>query len=461
MMPIEDRERVPGSFRDPSGYLFRRGGVLYRCVNPIYRPHYDRLMGSGAYDALAGAGLLIPHREVSPPGDDAPPGSLLLQPEVVPFVSYPYEWCFGQLKDAALLTLDIQRIALEHGMTLKDASAYNIQFVAGKPVLIDTLSFECYREGAPWVAYRQFCQHFLAPLALMSRTDIRLGQLSRIHLDGVPLDLAGALLPRSSRFRFSLLTHIHMHARAQRMCARRPGRAAPRALSRFNFLALVDNLRSAVERLRWEPGGTEWGEYYDATNYPSESLEYKKRAVGDFLEISRPRVVWDMGANTGLFSRVASGKGIPTVAMDGDPSAVEVNYRQCRREREDRILPLLVDLTNPTPAVGWAGEERISLAQRGPADAVMALALIHHLAISNNTPLPDVARFLCRSGRSLIIEFVPKSDSNAQRLLATREDIFPDYAEGPFEAAFGAFFTTERKLRIPGTERTLYLMRKK
>lgn len=461
MTPAGTPERIGGSFRDPSGFLFTLDGALYRRVNPAYIPHYDRLMRSGLYDALAGAGLLIPHREVSPACGDAPAGSKLLMPEIVPFISYPYEWCFGQLKDAALATLEIQRIALGHGMTLKDASAYNIQFVAGKPLLIDTLSFACREEGAPWVAYRQFCQHFLAPLALMSRSDVRLGQLLRVYVDGVPLDLASALLPLGSRFRFSLLAHIHLHARVQAACAGRPGKAGGRALPRFGLLALIDNLRAAVERLRWEPRGTEWGGYYGATNYPAGALESKKALVSEFLEIARPRTVWDLGANTGLFSRVAGGKGMETVAMDGDPAAVETNYRQCRRGKETRIHPLLVDLTNPSPSMGWAGEERMSLAARGPADAVMALALVHHLAIANNTPLPEIARFLAGIGKWLVVEFIPKSDSNARRLLSTREDIFPDYAEGPFEAAFGERFTTERKARIPGTERTLYLMRRR
>ena len=250
----------------------------------------------------------------------------------MPFISYPYEWSFSQLKDAALLTLKIQKIALEHGMSLKDASAYNIQFVKGKPLLIDTLSFEKYAEGRPWVAYRQFCQHFLAPLALMARRDVRLNQLSRIFLDGIPLDLASRLLPVGTRFKFSLLSHIHLHARSQKHYQDKPVKTSERKLSRFSFLALIDSLESAVASLRWQPRGTEWAEYYDHTNYSDSAIDFKLKCVDDFLKALNPRHVWDIGANTGLFSRLASARHIPTVSLDIDPAAVEKNYRQCRQE---------------------------------------------------------------------------------------------------------------------------------
>ncbi|HOW91704.1 MAG TPA: hypothetical protein PK883_05240, partial [Anaerolineaceae bacterium] len=209
-------ERIGASFRDPSGFIFKRGGVLYRQVNRAYQKAYDKLMSGGLYAGLTADGLLIPHEEVDEPPADPELVYKIIRPQVVPFISYPYEWSFTQLKDAALLTLAAARSALEQGMVLKDASAYNIQFVGGKPVLIDTLSFDLYKEGAPWDAYRQFCQHFLAPLALASLVDIRLIQLLRVYIDGIPLDLASALLPGRTKFGLAgLAVHIHLHARAQ------------------------------------------------------------------------------------------------------------------------------------------------------------------------------------------------------------------------------------------------------
>ncbi len=295
------------SFRDPSGFLFTHQGDLYRQVNRSYAAEYDRLMGSGLYEKLVKAGLLIPHTEVKIPPADKETAYKVLRPERVPFISYPYEWSFGQLKDAALATLSIQRRALRLGMSLKDASAYNIQFQHGKPVLIDTLSFEIYIEGEPWVAYRQFCQHFLAPLALMAQRDVRLSQLLRIHLDGVPLDLASRLLPWRTRWNLGLSAHIHLHAKAQQRYAGISVTEArgKRRMSRQALLGLLESLRTTVRKLEWKPAGTEWADYYQDNNYTDHAFEHKKVLVADWLAKIAPRMVWDLGANTGVFSRLA------------------------------------------------------------------------------------------------------------------------------------------------------------
>ncbi len=451
---------VPSSFRDPSGFLFRRDGSLYRQVNAIYKEDYDHLAGSGLYESLVDSGLLVSHEEVSLSYATGEGAYKILKPDVIPFVSYPYEWCFSQLKDAALATLEIQRRALDFGMTLKDSSAYNMQFKQGRPVLVDTLSFERYREGEPWVAYRQFCQHFLAPLALMSFTDIRLSQLLRVYIDGIPLDLASSLLPFSTRLRFSLLTHIHLHARSQRHFADKTVNARGRQMSRLGFLGLVDNLESAVKKLNWRPKGTAWAEYYEDTNYSERALQHKKQLVEGFLDEIGPDTVWDVGANMGLFSRLASDRGIRTISFDIDPAAVERNYLECVEKGEANILPLLLDLTNPSPSIGWENRERMSILERAPADTVLALAFIHHLAISNNLPLQRIAALLGRICHSLIIEFIPKDDSQVQRLLSSREDIFPDYTREVFESTFAEYFTMRGRAGIADTRRTLYLMQK-
>ncbi|HDH97378.1 MAG TPA: SAM-dependent methyltransferase [Proteobacteria bacterium] len=450
---------VSGSFRDPSGFLFYRDGVLYRQINASYAEHYDMLMGSGLYDELVADGLLIPHEEVDVEPHSPDVAYKVIKPEPIPFVSYPYEWCFSQLKDAALLTLELQRRAIERKMILKDASAYNIQFVGPRPVFIDTLSFEIHREGEPWVAYRQFCQHFLAPLALMSYVDVRLGQLSRVHIDGIPLDLASKLLPKRTRIGFGLSVHIHLHARSQKHFADKPVKPEAKKVGRLSLLGLIDSLKGTVSKLRWQPRDTQWSDYYEDTNYTEAALEHKKRIVGEFLEEAKPTDVWDLGANVGVFSRIAASKGARVVALDADPAAVERNYLDCKRDGAD-ILPLLVDLTNPSPAVGWSCAERDSLLQRAPAHTIMALALVHHLAISNNLPLSRIAEFFARicSGY-LIVEFVPKNDSQVQRLLRTREDIFADYNQQAFEREFGGRFELIRREKIVESERLLYLMK--
>ncbi len=454
---------VTASFRDPSGFLFYRDGTLYRQVNRWGQQNYQQLMDSGLYQALVNTGLLIPHQDAQVEPYAPPLAYKVIQPEPVGFISYPYEWSFSQLKDAALTTLTIQKRALEFGMSLKDCSAYNIQFHRGRPLLIDTLSFENYKEGEPWAAYRQFCQHFLAPLTLMVYRDVRLSQLLRVYIDGLPLDLVSRLLPFRTRLMPALALHIHLHASAQRRYATRTvdKTTLKQRMSRMGLLGLIDHLESTIRKLRWKPTGTEWADYYAIHNYTPAGVEHKKQRVSEFLERIQPRTVWDLGANVGVFSRIASGRGIPTLAFDIDPGAVEQNYLACIAEKETNLLPLVLDLTNPSPGLGWHHRERASLLERAPADAVMALALVHHLAIGNNVPLSQAAEFFSRLGRWLIIEFVPKEDSQVARLLATREDIFPDYTQAGFEQAFGEYFTICAREAIQDSRRSLYLMERK
>lgn len=451
---------IPSSFRDPDGFLFYRDGEIYRQINISYRENYNSLIHSGLYERLVKAKLLIPHQEVS--NEAANPDSFykIIKPEAIAFISYPYEWCFSQLKDAALTTLKIQKEALDCGMTLKDCSAYNIQFRKGRPVFIDTLSFERYSEGQPWVAYRQFCQHFLAPLALMSYTDVRLSQLFRIYIDGIPLDLASALLPFYTHFKFLLLSHIHIHAKAQRHFADKALRVSSHKMRRLSFYALIDNLTKAVSRLKWCPPGSEWANYYEDTNYSHDALKHKEQIVAEFLDKVHPQDVWELGANRGIFSRIASNKRIPTISFDIDHLAVEKSYLECIKKKETHLLPLVLDLTNPSPGIGWQNQERPSLLARGPADTVFILALIHHLTISNNLPFHKLASFLSKICKTLIIEFVPKSDSQVQRLLLTREDIFTDYTQEAFERELGRYFTIQASIQIRDSARIIYLMQK-
>jgi len=452
-------DRLGASYRDPSGFVFRRDGELLRQINHSYRSDYGTLAESGLYRSIVEAGQLIEHEEIDAPLADPQTGWKIIRPRTLGFISYPYEWCFSQLKDAALTTLAIQKQALHHGMSLKDASAYNIQFDQGRPVLIDTLSFERYEDGQPWAAYRQACQHFLAPLTLMALRDVRLNQLLLTNIDGIPLDLASALLPRSSRLRFSLLMHIHLHAKMQRkhsVESQKP--ATSRKLGRTRLLGIIDSLESAIRKLDWQPRGTEWSDYYQDTNYSDAAMDRKRQIVSHFIDATAPASVWDLGANTGEFSRLASDRGIPTIAFDIDPAAVEKNYRRVKERGEKHLLPLLIDLTNPSPAIGWNNAERMSLPERGPADLVLALALVHHLAISGNVPLGHIARFLHRLARRLAIEFVPKNDSQVGRLLVVRKDIFPDYTQEAFEAEFGRYFVIRRQENVAGSSRIMYLM---
>ena len=278
-------------------------------------------------------------------------------------------------------------------MSLKDCSAYNVQFKDCRPVFIDTLSFEKWT-GGPWLGFRQFCQHFIAPLALARYKDVHLSQMLRVYLDGIPVDLASSLLPWWTWCSLSLGLTIHLHARFQKHYGGRTHKDRPAKAQGTDLGGILYILQRAVNKLRWKPVGTEWADYYEKTNYGDEGFESKRAIVARFLETARPSKVWDLGANTGIFSRIASDVGIHTVAFDMDPAAVELNYQECVNNAEKNILPLLLDLTNPSPDLGWANAERKALFRRKHPDLIMALALVHHLAIANNVPLSSIAELL-------------------------------------------------------------------
>jgi len=451
-------EREFSSFRDPAGELFWQAGAIYRGINRCYERQFRTALQSGLLEGCVADRLLLPFEVV-----DAAHSRYvaLLKPRQLSFISYPYEWSFDQLKDAAIVTLELHLRALRHGMLLKDASAFNIQMVDGRPCLIDHLSFDLASEHSVWPAYGQFCRHFLAPLALMAYVDLGLGRLLQTHIDGVPLDLAARLLPRRTRLRPGLLMHLHLHARLVHKHGSSGRKVAARPLSPESMAAIASSLLALIEKLSPRRQATEWSSYYSDTNYSAAAFSAKERTVRELVQASAARTVWDIGANDGHFSRVIRDLADEIVSIDVDPRAVNSNYLQCRRNDIRNIVPLLADINNPTPALGFANRERRALCERGRPDLILALALVHHLAISNNLPFAYIAEFLAAQCRSLVIEFVPKSDSQVQRLLLNRRDIFDDYTEEHFREAFSAAFAILERRAIPSSDRSLYLMRSK
>jgi ribosomal protein L11 methylase PrmA len=450
------------SFRDSNGFVFYRDGTVYRQVNKLHEANYTQLINSGLYDSLVESQLLVPHKELDAPAACGEDCFKIIEPERIPFLSYPYEWCFSQLKDAALTTLNIQKRALDFGMSLRDCSAYNIQYTQNHPVLIDTLSLGVYQEGKPWAAYKQFCQHFLAPLMLMSHCDLSLNRLCVIELDGIPLKLAKALLSRHAYTSWPVFLHIYLHARYEDYYSARFVRTNTHRgrLSKHSFRGLIDSLENAVTKLKVRQRKSEWLTYGTVGHsYNNEALQDKMKTVRTYFQKCHPKELWDLGANTGMFSRIASETGARVIAFDQDPHCVEANYLQCKQEGLN-ILPLMLDLSTPSPGIGWENQERRSLLQRVNADTVLALALIHHLAITNNVPLSRVASFFAKICRWLIIEFVPKEDSMVQILLANREDIFPNYSIEAFRREFSRVFSIESCNPILSSKRTLFLMRR-
>ena len=466
-MENQETQHHTSSFRDPAGFIFEHGGKVYRQINHAGAEDYEHFIKSGLYQKLVDKKLLISHSEVA---DTKKFGShkkryKVIKPELVPFISYPYEWTFHQLKDAALLTLEVQKIALEHGMILKDASAYNIQFIGRRPVFIDTLSFWRYREGDPWEGYKQFSEHFIAPLALCAYASPDILPSLRVFLDGIPLNLAAKLLPPKTRLKGGLLAHIYLHSSSQKRYDKldesKKAVNKTRKVSTLALNGLMGSLEKTIKRLKLSKRDTQWGEYYTFTNYSDNSFEDKKKVVKQLLQKVEPKTVWDLGANDGTFSNIAADLGAYTIAFDVDAKAVEQNYAH-KDARDSLLLPLVQDLSNPSPSLGWAHAERHSLEGRGPADVVMSLALIHHLAITNHSPFSQVAGFFARISKHLIIEFVPKGDSKVELLLsAFSRNKFEGYTEENFETAFAKHFKLIEKKPVKGSKRVIYLYKSK
>lgn len=443
-----------GSFRDPSGNVFYQNGIVYRNVNNVYKDDYLQLIDSGLYDKLTKSNFLIKHIEVKSNKNIYK----TIKPKQIPFISYPYEWCFGQLKSAALLTLNIQKIALQYNMSLKDASTFNVQFIGTKPIFIDTLSFEKYLEGKPWIAYRQFCQHFLAPLTLMSYADVRLNSLLSSFLDGIPLDLATKLLPISAKIKPGIFAHIVLNAQSQKVMATTTADKNKYKVSQLGLEAIVDSLISTISSLKPKKINSTWGQYYSNTNYQVESFGSKKKLVYKLFDSIPVKSILDLGSNNGLFSEVVSKTGAYVISADYDRNAVEQNFNQVKK---NNILPLVVDFMNPTPSLGWANTERKSFWDRLNVDAIMMLATIHHFVIGNNLPFDKIASLVSSKCKYLIIEFIGKDDSQVKILLSQRDDMFLDYNQSSFETTFSKYFKTIKKENIPNTNRILYLMKSK
>ena len=445
------------SFRDPSGYIYYEGDNVFRRINKCYIDTYDFFMSSGLYEELVSNNLLITHEEIS--RDDE---GVVLKVSKIPFISYPYEWCFEQYRDAALLTLKINMISIKYGMILKDASVYNVQFINGNPIFIDTLSFDKYVEGEPWGAYGQFTRHFIAPLSLMNFVDNRLNSLMRNYVDGIPLDLANSILKRRGGMfvkqhitwqNKSIMKHNNFGKTEKNIKVNLPKK------SLINIWIMIDN---QIKNLKNSYVLTEWDNYYDNTNYSDIADEDKKNILLSFVnKIKGERnIALDMGANDGKFSRIVSDSFENVIAMDIDYNAIDRAYRISNTNKEN-ILPLVFDFNNPTPDIGFACRERDSLEKRMNADLVMALALIHHIAISNNVPLSSISEWFSKLGRYLIIEFVPKDDSQVELLLRTRVDIFDSYTQDNFEEEFSKYFEIVSKKKVKDSKRTLYFMVRK
>ncbi len=410
--------------------------------------------------ALA-AGDVVGTRRAADAAAIAPPWAGLLEHDRIPFVSYPYEWCFGMLREAARLTLNLLLDALEEGFTLKDASPYNVQWRGASPQFIDVVSFEPLQPGAPWIGYRQFCQLFLNPLLLQAYRDIPFQPWLRGRIDGIsPQDCRAAMSIRDW-IRPGVLKHVVLQS-ALEARYQETTRDLRRDLRSSGFhkdliLANVRSLRKLVDGLSWRRSSSTWSDYSRDHAHVEADRPRKSEIVAAVIGARSRDLVWDLGANDGHFSRLASQTTRTVVAMDADPLVIERLYRNLATSRFERILPLVVDLADASPGLGWRGSERKRLEERGRPELVLCLALLHHLVIGANLPLVEVLDWLESLGADLVIEFATKEDPLVRRLLAQRDDIFDDYEPARFEAELGRRFRVTRRENLPSATRTLYV----
>jgi hypothetical protein len=460
----------PASFRDPANQIHygADGEVLRSLRGADAVADWRALAAAEFFGRLVGAGSICATEQVGTEGDHE--DELTLRHERVPFISYPYEWTFSMLRDAALLHLEMLLAALPEGITTKDGSAYNIQFhSAGRPVFIDIGSFTRQREGEPWDGYRQFCQTLLYPLLLTGHLGVPFQPWLRAQIDGIESSQLRPLFRGARRWRAGVLRHVHLHDAMQRRFAsasagevRDEMRAA--GFSTELVVATVRGLRKLVRRLDWQPPDSHWAGYRETCSYSEADRDAKRAFVEAALAGAASRnggelgLVLDLGANDGAFARLAADcNARQVVAVESDHAVTDALYRSLRDEPDQRILPLVMDLANPSPGTGWRGRERASFAARADADAVLALALVHHLAIGHNVPLPEVIASLAELGRTLIVEFVEPSDPMAQRLLANKPaGLFGDYRREVFERLLAERFTIVRREQLPSGSRTLY-----
>lgn len=449
-------ELEAGSFRDRTGRIFYSGENVFRGLTDKALPEWQALRGTRFFPRLVQEGKIVATEEADP-GEWA----AVLRHERIPFVSYPYEWCFGMLKAAALLQLELIEAALAEGLSLKDATPYNVQWQGCRPVFIDVLSFYRLKPGEPWVGYRQFCELFLNPLLLEAYKGVPFQPWLRGSLEGIPPQDLLALLGARDLLRKGVLTHVWLHARSQtRYDEAAQSRNVKSELAAAGFrkeliLANVRGLARLVQGLALPERRSAWAGYGEDPGYAGADQEEKERFVREAVASQRWGLAWDLGANTGVYSRIAAEGSDYVVALEGDPGAVERLYA----EGSANVLPLVCNLADPSPARGWRGRERKDLPERGLPDLVLCLALIHHLVIGANLRLAEVLDWLAGLGRFLVIELVTREDARVQGLLRHRDDLYEDYDLPVFERELAASFEVLRRLELPSGRRILYFAR--
>jgi hypothetical protein len=456
----------PASFRDPSASVFYADGRVLRGLDAQAAGDWSAFAESTTFSTFSANGGLVGTR-VAGVDDLVLPReyAVVLEHDRIPFVSYPYEWTFAMLRDAAVLHLDLLASALDEGLTMKDGYSFNVQWNGSTPQFIDIGSFE-RGAGGPWVGYRQFCQTFLYPLMLEAHLGIPFQRYLLGHLDGIEPTEMRRIFGGLRRFKKGVFRHVYLHSVAETR-VRQGSEKTRDDLGKAGFgaelqKAVVRKLVKLVQSLRSKRSDSTWAKYRETCSYSDEGRVAKERFIREVLGARTTKLAWDLGANDGAYARLVAATGAYVVAVDADDVTVDAMYRSLRAENVTNVLPLVMNLMDPSPARGWRNAERKAFTDRAAPDLVLALALVHHLALAGNVPLPEVVSWLRALGgslgSSLVVEFVEPHDPMARQLLGNkREGLFPDYRIDAFEKLLEEQFTIARREPLPGGSRTLYL----
>jgi hypothetical protein len=448
--------KEPSSFRDPDSILEFDSKFYYRKISINYLPHYLHFKNSGLKDKLIEESYILPFEEIIDESPNIGFANQVLKTEKIPFISYPYEWSFSQLKAAAIKTLKINLIALNYGMILKDASMFNVQFIGYKPIFIDLGSFEIYKNNSLWVGYQQFCRHFLAPLLLASYKDFRLIKLLLVNLDGIDLSFVRKLLPIKSFLNSGVFLHIILNTSGVKTTSNKKIKLKEQGLK-----SILVHLTDTIEKLKLKNKNSEWADYYNNTNYSDRGLLQKASIIETFIKEVNVTTALDVGANDGKFSKLLSNSSIYTVSADIDELAVEKNFIDALRDENDNLLSLHLNLANPTPSIGWDNTERKSFYDRAKFDLVLALAIVHHFVITYDLSFEMIAEKFSQIGKYLIIEFPLPEDEKVQFISRNKPSQFSNYNIENFKSAFEKYFLELDNKFIESNSRVIFLYAKK
>ena len=461
---IAEQELESGSFRDRSARVFYCDGLIYRAIDASALEEWVWVSSRPFFKEAMNAQRIIPTTLVTTEKSLLRDSGYIatLQHKRVPLITWPYEWCFSMLRDAALLQLQLMEGSLQDDCILKDASPYNFQFQGTQPVFIDTPSIVRLNPGTPWEGYRQFCQMFLYPLMLQAWKGVHFQPWLRGSLEGILPEQFARMLSWLDLFRSGAITHVWLHARLQAVAETPVSTASSLQAHGFNKQMIQNNiarLTRLVTHLQWKAARSVWSDYDNVEGPVSRDGHQKEQFVNRVCASGHWKTVWDLGCNQGRYARIAAKHAEVVVAMDADHLTIDRLYRALREEKNHIIVPLVTDLSDPSPGLGWRGQERSPLQHRSRPDLVLCLALIHHLVIGRNLLLSDVVCWLASLQATVVIEFIDRGDEQVQRLLRNRTDVFIDYSREEFLRLIEKHFVVQEQFGLPSGTRTLFRLR--